>query len=509
VSIREPEPIEAESAPADAADVVLVSARTLEILERRRRFPTTGHRGWLVRRALLLSDVIGLALASLAAELLFGNKGGAVSTNLEFLLLLGTLPFWVIGAKLYGLYDQDEERTDHSTADEIVTVFHLATVGTWLLVVFGWASTFFIPNPVKFGAFWFFAILLVGFGRSVARAICRRRPEYVQNALIIGTGPEARLVARKLLQHPEYGINLVGFVADNDNRPRAVGSLPVLGDLADVMALVDRFGVDRVVSASDTNGELLKLARVLNQKDIQVDVVPKLFELVSPGVTIHTVEGLPLLGLPPFRLSRSTKLLKRMMDVVLSGSSLILLGPLFALVAVAIKMDSRGPVFFKQIRRGAGDELFSLYKFRTMVADAEERKAAIAHLNVHAQEGGDARMFKIERDPRVTRVGRILRHYLLDELPQLINVLKGDMSLVGPRPLIVEEDWHVEAWARKRRELKPGMTGLWQVVGRQAISFEEMVMLDYVYVTTWTFGGDLRLLLRTIPLVFKGGGGSY
>jgi lipopolysaccharide/colanic/teichoic acid biosynthesis glycosyltransferase len=161
------------------------------------------------------------------------------------------------------------------------------------------------------------------------------------------------------------------------------------------------------------------------------------------------------------------------------------------------------------VRRGARDSVFSLYKFRTMVADADERKSELEDLNKHVREGGDPRMFKIENDPRVTRVGRILRRYMLDELPQFINVLKGDMSLVGPRPLILEEDRHVTAWARKRLDLKPGMTGLWQVLGRQAISFEEMVKLDYLYVTTWSLGGDLRLLFQTIPIVLKGEGGTF
>jgi exopolysaccharide biosynthesis polyprenyl glycosylphosphotransferase len=455
--------------------------------------------------------VLGLALAALVAELLYVDKGGALSREAEYLVFLATLPIWVVGVKLYGLYDNDEERTDHSTADELVTFFHLVTVGTWLLYGFGWLSTAFDPNAAKFFTFWLAAIAFVGAGRSAARAVCRRRPEYLQNALILGTGSEARLVARKLLQRPEYGINAVGFISASDApSPSAIGSLPVLGQTADVMQLASALGVDRVIIACDADREqLLDLARKLNAEEIQVDLVPPLYELISPGVTIHTVEGVPLLGLPPFRLSRSSRLLKRAMDIVVAGMALVLLAPLFALVALAIKLDSRGPVFFRQIRRGAGDELFRVYKFRTMVADADERKAEVAHLNVHAQEGGDPRMFKIEDDPRVTRLGRVLRRYLLDELPQLINVFKGDMSLVGPRPLIIDEDWHIAAWARKRHELKPGMTGLWQVLGRQAISFDEMVKLDYLYVTTWSFGGDLRLLLRTVPLVVKGDGGSY
>jgi exopolysaccharide biosynthesis polyprenyl glycosylphosphotransferase len=489
----------------------VVSRRTLEILERRRRYPDTGHRGWLVRRLLLLADILGLGLAGLTAELLFGEStGGVLNAQAEFLLFLATLPIWIIGAKLYGLYDHDEERTDHSTADEIISFFHLVTVGSWLLWVFGWATHLFLPNPDKLATFWGLAIVLVGLTRIGARAIARRRPEYLQNALIYGTGRDAQLVARKLEQHPEYGINLVGFVGSGDDSNERIAGLPVLGEAEDVLDLADHYGVDRVVIACRADdAQLLELARGLNERDIQVDIVPRLHELVSPAVSIHTVEGVPLLGLPPFRLSNSSRLLKRTGDILVSGIALALLMPLFAVVAIAIKLDSRGPVFFKQTRRGAGGRLFSLYKFRTMVADAEERKSEVAHLNKHALDGGDPRMFKIAGDPRVTRVGHVLRRYMLDELPQLNNVLKGDMSLVGPRPLILEEDRYVKGWARKRLELKPGMTGLWQVLGRQAISFDEMVKLDYVYATTWSFGGDFRLLLRTIPIVLKGEGGSY
>jgi lipopolysaccharide/colanic/teichoic acid biosynthesis glycosyltransferase len=237
---------------------------------------------------------------------------------------------------------------------------------------------------------------------------------------------------------------------------------------------------------------------------VHVDVVPRLFELIGPGVDIHSVEGMPLVGLTPFRLSRSSQFVKRAADVTVALVALVVLAPLFALIALVIKLDSPGPVFFRQLRMGSGGETFRIFKFRTMTADADERKAELAHLNKHVRNGGDPRMFKIEGDPRVTRSGRVLRRYMLDELPQLVNVLGGKMSLVGPRPLILDEDRHVDGWARKRLDLKPGMTGLWQVLGRSDIPFDEMVKLDYVYVTSWSLWNDIRLLLRTIPLVARG-----
>jgi lipopolysaccharide/colanic/teichoic acid biosynthesis glycosyltransferase len=191
------------------------------------------------------------------------------------------------------------------------------------------------------------------------------------------------------------------------------------------------------------------------------------------------------------------------MDVTLSAAALLFLAPAFALIALLIKRDSPGPVFFRQVRMGRSDRTFRIYKFRTMTADAEERKSEFAHLNRYATNGGDQRMFKIADDPRTTRFGRFLRRYSLDELPQLINVLRGEMSLVGPRPLILEEDEHVAEWGRLRLNLKPGITGPWQVLGRNDIPFEEMVKLDYLYVTAWSVFTDLKLVLRTIPALFR------
>jgi lipopolysaccharide/colanic/teichoic acid biosynthesis glycosyltransferase len=176
----------------------------------------------------------------------------------------------------------------------------------------------------------------------------------------------------------------------------------------------------------------------------------------------------------------------------------------FAIVAIAVKLDSRGPVFFRQVR-AAHHGIFRIWKFRTMSLDAEERKDDVRHLSIHARPGGDARMFKIAEDPRITRVGLVLRRLSVDELPQLVNVLVGEMSLVGPRPLILEENRYVvEDWARRRLDLKPGMTGLWQVTGRSDIPFGEMVRLDYLYVTGWSIFVDLRLILRTFPALLRG-----
>jgi exopolysaccharide biosynthesis polyprenyl glycosylphosphotransferase len=309
-----------------------------------------------------------------------------------------------------------------------------------------------------------------------------------------------------LLNHPEYGINLVGFVdAEPKERREDLQHLSLLGPPERLDALVRVFDIERLIIAfsKETHERTLHLIRSMKDHGVRVDIVPRLFELISPGVGVHTVEGLPLVGLASTRLSPSSRLIKRSFDLFVSIITLTLLGPLMAVIALAIKVESPGPALFRQIRMGRGDRTFRIIKFRTMAADADERKPEFAHLNKHLRNGGDPRMFKITDDPRITRVGRLLRRYSLDELPQLINVVRGEMSLVGPRPLILDEDQYVLEWGRHRLNLKPGITGPWQVLGRNDIPFNEMVQLDYQYVTSWSLLCDLKLILRTMPVLFN------
>lgn len=472
-----------------------------ELLEE--RGPTAARRrGWVIRRALAAADLAGLALAFVLAETLIG---GGVTVG-HALLFVASIPAWIVVAKLYGLYDNDEERTDHSTADEFVAVFHLITIGAWILYAGAWLTGLWTPELAELVFFWGAGIGLVTAGRATARAVCRHSISYLQNTIIVGAGDVGQLVARKLLKHPEYGINLVGFVDASPKAPRQdLEHLTLLGSPEDIGEIVSAYDVERVVIAfsNESHEELLHLIRSLKGLPVQIDIVPRLFEIVGPGVEIHTVEGIPLVGLPQLKLSRSSRLLKRTLDLALSGVALVLLAPLFAVVALKIKLDSPGSVFFRQQRMGCGDKPFSMFKFRTMVADADARRGEVAHLNMHATNG-DARMLKIPDDPRITPFGKTLRKLSIDELPQLINVLKGDMSLVGPRPLPLDEDELVEDWGRHRLTLKPGMTGLWQVSGRSSIPFGEMLNLDYIYVSGWSLWGDLRLIARTIPAVFRG-----
>ena len=483
--------------------------RTLEILERRRRTAVVKGRGWLMRRMLLAADLTGLCLAFAVGELAFGGSArtDTVSRPMELLLFTVSLPLWVVMAKLYGLYDRDEERADHSTADDVTGVFHLVTVGTWLVYVGAYLAPIAHPQLPKLLTFWLVAIVAIPAVRALARGRCRHSIHYLQNTIVLGAGVVGQSIARKILKHPEYGMNLIGFVdAQPKERSSDLGHLTLLGGIDDILGLVRLLDVERVIVAfsNDAREDVVSLLRDLSKLRVQVDVVPRFFDLLSPSVDIHSVEGLPLIGLRPPGLSRSSAFLKRSLDVVGAVVGLVLLAPLFAAVAVAVKLDSPGPVFFRQVRMGRGDRTFLIVKFRTMTADADAHKHEVAHLNKHTQNGGDPRMFKIDDDPRVTRIGRVLRGLSIDELPQLWNVLHGEMSLVGPRPLILEEDAYVTDWAERRLDLKPGITGIWQVLGRDGIPFEEMVKFDYLYVTSWSLAGDLRLLLRTIPIVARG-----
>jgi exopolysaccharide biosynthesis polyprenyl glycosylphosphotransferase len=475
--------------------------------------PLRRRRTWLSRLLLVHADVFALLVAFFASERVLdsavGPGGGFSSRGALFLL---TLPVWIAGMKVAGLYDRDDEVISHSTLDELPSLLRMATIGVWLFALLSWLTPAGVAGFGQLVGFWVLAAALLPVLRAGVRWEFRRDRDYPQNTVIVGAGSVGQLLGRKFLQHPEYRVNLLGFVdAAPRERREDLDDLTILGVPDDLPELTDRLAVERVVIAfsNDSHEETMELIRLLKDLPVRIDIVPRLFDVMPPRLTRHTVEGVPLLTLPRLRLSLWARFLKRTLDVTVSGLGLLVLAPLFATVALLIKLDSRGPVFFRQLRMGAGDRPFWMLKFRTMIVDADERKGAVAHLNRHARPGGDPRMFKVPLDPRVTRIGRFLRCYSLDEFPQLINVLKGEMSLIGPRPLILEEDRFVEAWARKRLLLKPGMTGLWQVLGRSAIPFEEMVKLDYLYVTTWSLANDCRLLVQTIPLVFKGEPDGY
>lgn len=456
---------------------------------------------------LVLADVLGLATAFVLTEYLAVTADpGQASILQEVMVFLAIIPAWILAAKLYGLYDRDEDRADHSTGDELVGVFNAISIGAWVLVAIAVATNLIYVSLPRIFLFWVLAIILVSTARAIARAICRRLPAYTQRTLIVGTGRIGQRVARQIRDHPEYGLELVGFVDASpragDREPRDV---PVLGTPEQLPTLVEHARVDRVIFAfsSESHDTLLPAVRACRDLPARIDVVPRFFDAMGTGATVHSLGGMALVGLGPSSLSRSSQVIKRAVDIAISTAALVLLAPVLAVIALLIKLDSPGPVHFSQMRMGARDRPFRMRKFRTMVVGADELKHEIGHLNHYAANGGDTRMFKAKDDPRTTRVGRTLRRFSLDELPQLVNVLRGDMSIVGPRPLILDEDQHIVDWGRRRLDLKPGITGPWQVLGRNEIPLDEMVTLDYLYVTNWSLMQDLVLMLRTVPAVIR------
>jgi exopolysaccharide biosynthesis polyprenyl glycosylphosphotransferase len=479
--------------------VALASTAVATPKRRERRI----RRGWLVRRLLLAADVSGLVLSLVLTELLLGDRAvNGVGLDAEVVIFAAAIPAWIVAAKLRGLYDHDDERAGHSTPDEFASVFSLMTLGVWLVYLSSWLVGLVNPPPQKLATFWVLGIATISVFRAVARAIARRQQAYLQNTVIVGAGDVGQLIGRKLLQHPEYGINLIGFVdAEPRERREDLGDLQLLGGPNDVEEVVAQNDVERVIMAfsNDRHEDLLGLVHRLREHNLQIDLVPRLFEAINPKVGIHAVEGLPLISLPPARILRSSRWCKRFIDIVGASVLLTLTAPLMLFVAILIRRDSPGRVLYRQTRLGMDMREFTLFKFRTMRegTNAEPHRAYIQGTMHSSALPASNNLYKLERSEAVTRVGRWLRSTSLDELPQLLNVLRGDMSLVGPRPCIPYE---VEFFAPHHFErflVPAGLTGLWQVEARAHATFGEALELDVAYARGWSLGLDLRLLART------------
>jgi len=477
--------------------------RTRALLARARR----ARRSRLVPPSLLLADLVGLSLAYYLAAVLAGGHG-ALGSSGELPIFILTLPCWVLVAKLHGLYQRDHERTDHSTTDEVVGIFHLVTIGVWILVAASRLAGRTSPGIYPLIAFWAIAVLVLPMTRALAREACRRSGAYVQNAVIIGAGEIGQLIARKFVKHPEYGVNVVGFV-DRDPRARRA-DLPehftVLGPPERLPEIIQSLDVERAVIAfcHDSIPDLLTLIRQLRGLPIHIDLVPRLFELMDPRVTLYSVEGIPLLGLPPARAATVPRAIKRVIDVIGACVGLILLAPLLTYIAARIRLESDGPVLFRQTRLGMNMREFTALKFRTMKVGTDHAqhrdyiRATMTAEAVSAETG----VYKLARDDAITKSGRWLRRTSLDELPQLFNVLRGEMSLVGPRPCIPYEVENYERHHFERFAVPQGITGLWQVTARANCTYGEALDMDVAYVRGWSIGLDLRLLIRTPLQVF-------
>ena len=455
----------------------------------------------------LVALVAAYALTYVAADAI---APPAVDAPAWVLLALGLTagPVWIALFTAYHLYDHDNHRISVASFDEIGDIFHALIAGSLAFLLLAQVlrrlADWWIYSAIEAALFLAAAIVLIPLARGTIRSWVFPNVMQRRRALIVGSDDEALLVHRKLVAHPEYGLDVVGFL-DGQSAPGELPG-PVLGTQADIAAVIDELEIDRVILASSIAGheEMLDLVRTVRRPDVQVSIVPRYFEIFNSHAILDDVEGMPVVTLPAMRLGTSSRLLKRSFDVAVSGLALIVLAPVLALIALAIRLDSPGAALYHQPRRGRLGSTFRIVKFRTMHVGAEARRADVLHMNEV-----DGPLFKIKgRDPRVTRVGSFLRKTSIDELPQLWNVLRGDMSLVGPRPFVLYEADQITGWASRRLDMTPGITGLWQVLGRNDIPFEEMTKLDYLYVTNWSLWWDLKILCQTIPVVL-GRRGAY
>jgi exopolysaccharide biosynthesis polyprenyl glycosylphosphotransferase len=439
-----------------------------------------------LRRTLALADAGALGLALLTSVAL-----ASPDPLTPFAILL--LPALVAAAKILGLYEGDDQRIRKTTVEELP---RLAQLGALLVLGVWLGDELLIGGPAgKDQALVFGAVFVGGavVGRRAARRLVNRNLPR-ERCLFIGDGVSYERL-RTIFDRHELPAELVAGIPVSetmaDGRPGGALLEAIAGARAHRL-IIGPHGLSNAVTF-----ELLEAARAAGTR---VSLLPDMLEVVGSSVDFDDLYGVTLLGVRSTDLSRSSRALKRAFDVGGAGLALLVAAPVMAAVAVAIRLDSPGPVLFRQWRVGRDGEPFRIMKFRTMVDGAEDLKDALRELN---EADG---LFKIDDDPRITRVGRVLRRSSFDELPQIFNVLLGQMSLVGPRPLVADEDGRILGARRGRLRLTPGMTGQWQIFGSARVPLEDMVKLDHLYVSNWTLWGDLKILLRTVPYVLARSG---
>jgi exopolysaccharide biosynthesis polyprenyl glycosylphosphotransferase len=440
------------------------------------------------RRDTVFRRLLGLADAVAASSALLLTVAISARDHLEPAAALAPLAV-VVMSKVFGLYDRDELVLNKSTLDEAPGVFRLAT----LFAILVWL----LESRIVVGAFSKTEFVLLWVATFVGVLACRAGARWLagrlsapERCLLLGPPEACELVDAKLALRRGTGAHLVGREDLEDAR----GAVIRPGGLEHLMQAYQAHRVILAPRAIDSDA-VLDLIREAKAIGVKISILPRFSEVLGSSVTFDELHGVTLLAVRKFGLSRSSRALKRSFDLAVASLFLVAAAPFLMAFAIAIKFDSRGPVLFRQTRVGRVGRRFEILKFRTMVEEADEHRAELEYLN---EAKG---LFKIADDPRVTRFGRWLRRLSLDEMPQLLNVLKGDMSIVGPRPLVIEDDERIVGWHRRRLDMMPGMTGHWQVLGSSRVPLEEMVAIDYLYVANWSLWADLKYLIRTIPHV--------
>ena len=454
-----------------------------------------------LRRTAMVDGGCALMAGLLAAQLRFGGRGGV---PVAYLGITAALPvLWCAAVLLAGGYDarfiglgSDEFRRVLNAAVSLMAGVAILSYSAKLDLARGYMAV---------------ALLSAGVLDLAARYCLRKRLHKLRGRgscmrRVIAVGHEAAVaeLATSLHRDSYHGLSVVAACLAGDADPDEVAAVPVTGDLTSITDAVGRFSADTVAVLSCPEMDSLRLRELaweLEKTGTDLYVAAALLDVAGPRTTIRPVAGLPLLHVDHPELAGGKQVFKGVFDKAIAASALILLAPLFAATALMIWLADRGPVFFRQTRVGKNGRTFTLYKFRTMVVDAEQWKPLLAERN----EADDV-LFKIRRDPRITRPGGWLRRWSIDELPQLLNVLLGNMSLVGPRPALPQETASYGDLMRRRLAVTPGLTGLWQVSGRSDLPWEEAVRLDLRYVENWSFALDLQILWKTGSAVIRGAG---
>ncbi len=427
-------------------------------------------------------------------------------TGFDFYLWVSILAaVLIIGAfVLEGVY-----RLPRGTSylNEFYRLLNGATTVTIILMVGNFMFQPAYHSRLVYGIAGVLILLFVAAARVVNRSVMaslRRRGIGTRRVLLVGAGEVSRTIMRVLLAKPDLGFEAVGFLDDNPERgQRDVGSFPALGAIDNLSQVVIEYQVDEVIVTLpwQYHRRIMVVLNECERLSVRARVVPDVLQLSLDKVDVEVLDGIPVLSTKNVSISGASYAIKRTLDLLITFVGLLIALPLMLIMAIAIKLDSPGPAIFVQERIGKDGVTFHAYKFRSMIADAESQRLKLAELNE-----ADGPLFKIKDDPRLTRTGRLLRRFSFDEIPQVFNVLLGDMSLVGPRPALPEEVDEYEPWHRKRLDVVPGMTGLWQVSGRSNLTFDEMALLDIYYVENWSPRLDISILLRTIPKVLSGEG---
>lgn len=490
----------------------------------RQQPPLSGsHLSWLAaltqrvpapfwRLLLIVTDVFWIFAAFLTAFALRYQAQLFIAVDPAFQLpLTSYLPqvlllvlFLLVAFRFSRVYPYQPGR---SWVEELWRIATATTVGVILLIV---VNLLFRPMLYSRLVFLYTAILVtvyLGVSRLVilgARSHLRRYDIGVHRVLLVGAGDVGRMVMRTLVARPDYGWKLVGFLDDNPAKSSTdVGRFKALGPIENAPEVMAAHAIQRMIICLpwQTHRTIQRLLYECEQQQVEAYVVPDLFLLTKNQMKVQVLNGIPLMSTREISIQGWNLLFKRAFDLVVGAAMGVAVSPLLLLIALAIRFETPGPILFRQTRVGKNGQHFICYKFRSMVANADQLRSQIASLN---ESSGP--LFKIRKDPRLTRVGRWIRRYSLDELPQLLNVLRGEMSLIGPRPNLPAEVAQYQEWMKKRLLVSPGLTGLWQVSGRSDLMFDEMVLLDLYYVENWSVGLDASILLRSVPAVLRATG---